>query len=69
MTCRVARSSQHLPLINLVFCSECGSADLEGCYTSKALGPHLCLNCTLSIVKFETTESMTRSPMTMQPVA
>ena len=36
------RPSQHPPLINLVFCCECGSPDLEGCYTSKALGPHLC---------------------------
>ena len=69
MTCRVARSSQNLPLIDLVFCCECGSAELEVCYTSKALGPHLCQICALSIVEFGATERMTRSPMTKQPVA
>lgn len=46
MTCRVARLSQDLLCLDLVFCSECGSADLEVCYTSKALGPHLCQSCT-----------------------
>ena len=45
MTCRVARMSQVLPLINMAFCCECSSADLEMCYTSKALGPHLCPIC------------------------
>ena len=38
MTCRVARSSQDLLRIDLAFCCECGSAALEVCYTSKALG-------------------------------
>ena len=34
MTSRVARSSKDLPLIDLAFCRECGSSDLEVCYTS-----------------------------------
>ena len=42
MTCRVARLSQDIFRVDLVFCCECGSGDLEVCYTSKALGPHLC---------------------------
>ena len=42
VTCRVVRLSQDLLCIDLDFCCECGSADLEVRYTSKALGPHLC---------------------------
>ena len=69
MTCRVARSFQDLFHIDLAFCCECGSAAIEVCYSSKALGPLLCPTCTLSNVEFGAAESMTRSPMTMQPVA
>ena len=69
MTCRVARSSQDLFHMDLAFCCECGSAAIEVRYFSKALGPHLCPTCALSIVEFGAAESMTRSPMTMQPVA
>ena len=70
MTCRVARLSQDLLRIGLAFCCECGSADLEVCHTSKALGPHLCPACALSIVECGTwQEYQTRSPMTGQPVA
>ena len=54
VTCRVARSSQNIFRIDLAFCCECGSADLETCYTSKALGPHLCLTCTQSKVEYGT---------------
>ena len=42
MSCLIARSSQNFLRIDLAFCCECGSADLEASYTSKALGPHLC---------------------------
>ena len=69
MTCRVARSSQDLFHIDLAFCCECGSATIEVRYSSKALRSHLHQTCTLSIVEFGAGESMTRSPMTMQPVA
>ena len=70
MTCRVARLSQDLPHIGLAFCCECGSADLEVCHTSKALGPHLCPTCALSIVECGTwQEYQPRAPMTGQPVA
>ena len=70
MTCRVARSFQDRPRIDLVFCCECGSADLEVCYTSKALGPHLCPICALSKVGCGTwMEIQTQSPMREQPVA
>ena len=51
MTCRVARSSQDRPLIDLGLCGECGSAHLEVCYTSKALGAHRCPLCTQSMVR------------------
>ena len=34
--------SPDLPLIDVVFSYECGSAALEVCGTSKALWPHLC---------------------------
>lgn len=56
MVCRAARLSQDLPfrIIDLVFCCECGSSDLEVCYTSKTLGPHLCPTCTQSKVDDET---------------
>ena len=45
MTCHVARLSQDLFHRDLAFCCACGSADLEVCHTSKALGPHLCPTC------------------------
>jgi hypothetical protein len=70
VTCRVARLSQDLLRIDLAFCSECGSADLEVCYTSKALGPHLCQACAHSMVECGTwKEPQTRSRMREQPVA
>ena len=70
VTCRVARSSQNLFRIDLAFCSECGSADLAVCYTSKALGPHLCQTCTQSKVERGTwKETQTRVPMKGQLVA
>lgn len=70
MTCRVARLSQDLLRIDLAFCCECGSADLEMCYTSKAMGPHLCPFCAQSKVECGTwKEIQARSPMREQPVA
>ena len=70
MTCRVARSFQDRLCLDPVFCCECGSADLEVCYTSKALGPHLCPTCVQSKVEYGTWEdTQTRSPMREQPVA
>ena len=64
MTCRVARSSQALPLIDLLFCCECGSADLEMCYALKTLGPHLCPFCAQSMVECGAlNETRTRSLM------
>ena len=69
VTCRVARFPQNLFRVDLVFCCECGSGDLEVCYTSKALGPHLCPTCVQSKVECGVAESMPRSLMTEQPVA
>lgn len=72
MTCRVARLSPDLPLIrmDLVFCCEGDSSDLEVCYTSKNLGPHLCPACTQSKVEYEIWEKI-RAGLSMeeQPVA
>ena len=68
MTCRVARFPQNLFRVDLVFCCECGSGNLEVCYTSKALGPHLCPTCVQSKVECDVAERMSRSPMTEQPV-
>ena len=45
VTSRVARSSPDLLRIDLAFCCEYGSADLEVCYTSNPLGPHRCHRC------------------------
>lgn len=70
MTCRVARLSQDLFRMALAFCCECGSADLAMCYTSKALGPHLCPICAQSKVECGTWKEIpARSPMREQPVA
>jgi hypothetical protein len=70
MTCRVSRLSPDLLRINLVFCCECGSSDLEVCSTSKAMGPHLCQICTQSMVECEAWKDIqARSPMCGQPVA
>ena len=70
MTCRVARLSQDLFRIHLAFCCECGSADLEVCHTSKALGPHLCPACAQSKVECGTgKETETRLSLRGQPVA
>ena len=70
MTCRVARLSQDLFRMDLAFCCECGSADLEVCYTSKALGPHLCQTCAQSMVECGTwMETQTQLSMREQPVA
>jgi hypothetical protein len=68
VTCGVARLPQNLFRVDLVFCSECGSGDLEVCYTSKALGPHLCPMCVQSKVECGMVENMLRSPMTEQPL-
>ena len=70
MTCRVARLSQDRPRIDLIFCCECGSADLEVCYTSKTLGPHLCPTCGQSKVECGAAkETRARSPMWERPAA
>jgi hypothetical protein len=70
VTCRVARLSQGHLCVDLVFCCECGSADLEVCYTSKTLGPHLCPTCAQSMVECGAwLENQMRSSMTGQPVA
>jgi hypothetical protein len=70
VTCRVARLSQDLLRIDMAFCSECGSADLEACFTSKTLGPHLCPICAQSKSECETwKEIQVRSPMMEQTVA
>jgi hypothetical protein len=70
VTCRVARLSQDPRRIDLTFCCECGSENLEMCSTSKALGPHLCPTCAQS--KFECgtwKDIQARSPMREQSVA
>lgn len=69
MTCRVARLSPDLLRVDVALCCECGSPDLEVCYTSKALGPHRCQICALSVVEFGVAENSARSTMTGQPVA
>jgi len=70
VTCRVARVSQDLFRMDLAFCCECGSADLEMCHTSKALGPHLCPICAQSKVECGTwMEAQARLSMMGQPVA
>ncbi len=71
MTCGVARSSQNILRIDLAFCSECGSAELETCYTSKALGPHLCSICAKPKIECGTwmKETKTGVPMMGQHVA
>jgi hypothetical protein len=70
VTCRVARLSQDRPRIELIFCCACGSADLEVCYTSKALGPHLCPTCDQSKVECGAAkETRARSPMWEHPAA
>jgi hypothetical protein len=70
VTCRVARFSQDPLRIDLAFCCECGSADLEACFTSKFLGPHLCQICTQPKIECETwKDRQARSPMKEQAVA
>lgn len=70
VTCRVARLSEDLLRIDPAFCCECSSADLEMCFTSKALGPHLCPTCAQSKVECGTwKETQTWSPMKEQAVA
>jgi hypothetical protein len=70
VTCRVDRLSQDLLRIDLAFCCECGSADLEVCFTSKSMGPHLCSICAQSKSECETwKEIQARSPMREQTVA
>ena len=64
MTCGAARLPQDLLRVDLAFCCDCGSGDLEVCYTSKALGPHLCASCARSMVECGARqESQTRFPM------
>ena len=61
MTCRVARIPQDLARMNLVYCCECGSSNLEVFHTSRTLGPHLCTACAQSKVECGAAESMARS--------
>ena len=60
MTCRVARSFQNHTQMDLVYCCECGSSNLEVFWTSRTLGPHLCPMCVQSKVEGGAAESMTR---------
>lgn len=70
MTCRVARLSTDLLRVDVVFCCECGSADLEVCSTSKALGPHLCPTCAQSMVECGASkQTRVRLSVRGQPVA
>ena len=70
MTCQVARSPHNLLRIDFAFCCECGSADLEVCYTSKALGPHLCPTCTQAKVECGASkDTQPRPSMRGEPVA
>jgi hypothetical protein len=70
MTCRVARLFQGQPRIDLVFCSECDSANLEVCHTSNTLGPHLCPTCAQSMVEYGVREEpRKRSAMREHSVA
>ena len=49
MTCRVARLFYDRSHMDRLFCSECGSANLEMCSTiSKIQGPYLCRICAQS---------------------
>ena len=61
MTCRVARLSQDLARMNLVYCCQCGSSNLETFHTSRTLGPHLCPMCAQSKSEGGVAGSMTRS--------
>ncbi len=61
MTCRVARLPQDLARMNLVYCCQCGSSNLEVVRTSRILGPHLCPICAQSRIEYSVSESMTRS--------
>jgi hypothetical protein len=67
MTCRVARSSRDHVYMDLVFCCECGSANLEVCSTSKTLGPHLCPICAQSIVECGVSKESTTRPTRKEP--
>ena len=49
MTCRAARSYQHLVQMELVSCSECGSTHADMHMALGALGPHLCSSCAESL--------------------
>jgi len=70
VTCRVARLSQDYPGMDLVFCCECGSANLEVCYTSKTLGPHVCPTCAGSMLEGGMgKENNVKLPVREQPVA
>lgn len=69
MTCGVARSSQNFLRIDLAFCCEYGSADLEARYTSKALGPYLCSICAELMVECGTGKESRGVPMMRQLVA
>jgi hypothetical protein len=70
VTCRVARLSQDHPRMDLVFCCECGSANLEVCCTSKTLGPHLCPTCAESMLECGAwKENQAKSLLRGQPVA
>ena len=63
MISRVARLPEDVARMNLVYCSESGSANLDGFHTSGTLGPHLCPTCVQSKVERGiATDSKTRSP-------
>ena len=62
MACRVARSLQNLTQRALVFCSECGSTDVEMCFASRTLGPHLCPICAQSMVDCGVAKELSPGP-------
>ena len=49
-------------IIHTVLCCKCGSSNLEMCYASKALGPHLCPLCAKTWQKIRTRFLMKRQP-------
>lgn len=70
MTCRVARSYQHVVKMEPVPCSECGSMYMGAHVTSPTLGPQLCLICAQSLSqRIVSSDRVPRVPMRHQQVA
>jgi hypothetical protein len=65
MSCRVARFIEKPSQIALIDCCRCRITRVNGCWTSKTLGPYLCPICTQSMIESGMKENLNAPSLNM----